>query len=91
MMEMENAPSDRRVADLDSHRQLTSDDRSMQLDWENLLRTAMESSSHGLCIFDSRLRLVIANNHHREMYALTPAQTIPGLPIQEVVRIDWPD
>lgn len=84
--EMENASSDGCVADLESHRQLTSDDRATQLDWKNLLRTAMESSSHGLCIFDSRLRLVISNSHHREMYALTPAQTIPGLPLQEILK-----
>lgn len=41
-------------------------------------------ASHGLCMFDSRLQLVISNNHYREMYALTSAQTIPELPLKEV-------
>ena len=50
------------------------------LDWQALLRTAIESSSHGLCIFDNQLRLVIANEHHRNIYGLAQVQTLAGTP-----------
>lgn len=45
-------------------------DLETELDWQALLRTAIESSSHGLSIFDNQLRLVIANEHHRNIYGL---------------------
>ena len=57
----------------------------VEVDWQALLRTAIESSSHGLCIFDNQLRLVIANEHHRNIYGLAQVQTLAGLPIQEIL------
>ena len=56
------------------------------MDWQALLRTAIESSAHGLCIFDNQLRLVIANEHHRSMYGLTASQTRPGLSIYDILK-----
>jgi diguanylate cyclase (GGDEF)-like protein/PAS domain S-box-containing protein len=56
-----------------------------QRDWQALLRTAIESSSQGLCIFDRQLRLVIANEHHRSIYGLAPAQTLVGRRIEEIL------
>jgi diguanylate cyclase (GGDEF)-like protein/PAS domain S-box-containing protein len=60
--------------------------RKLRVDWERLLHTAIESSSHGLCVFDSQFRLVISNEQHRTMYALTPAQTVAGLPVQDLLK-----
>lgn len=45
---------------------------------EILLKTVIESTPSGLCIFDADLRVVISNSHFSEMYGLTPAQTRPG-------------
>ncbi|MET4119103.1 diguanylate cyclase (GGDEF)-like protein/PAS domain S-box-containing protein [Bradyrhizobium sp. JR1.5] len=57
-----------------------------EMDWQALLRTAIESSSHGLCIFDNQLRLVIANEHHRNMYGLAESQARPGLSVYEILK-----
>lgn len=61
-------------------------DGKYRRDWEALVRTAVESSSHGLCIFDNKLRLVISNDQHRNMYGLDPVQTAAGSSIQEISR-----
>ncbi|MBH5400677.1 EAL domain-containing protein [Bradyrhizobium sp. CNPSo 4010] len=55
------------------------------MDWERLVHAAIESSSHGLCVFDERSRLVIGNELHRHMYGLTPAQVAAGTPVQELL------
>ena len=69
-----------------SPEQSTGHDPHAQVDWRALLRTAIESSSHGLCIFDSQLRLVIANEHHRSIYGLAPVQALAGLSIEEILK-----
>jgi diguanylate cyclase (GGDEF)-like protein/PAS domain S-box-containing protein len=74
-----------------THDELPSGDptevrRKVRVDWERLLHTAIESSSYGLCVFDSQFRLVICNELHCAMYALTAAQTIVGLPVQDILK-----
>ncbi|WP_271567073.1 putative bifunctional diguanylate cyclase/phosphodiesterase [Bradyrhizobium sp. CCBAU 11386] len=74
-----------------THDELPSGDptevqRKVRVDWERLLHTAIESSSHGLCVFDSQFRLLICNEQHRSMYALTPTQTVAGLPVQDLLK-----
>ena len=60
---------------------------SRTIDWQALLRTAIESSSHGLCIFDNQLRLVIANEHHRSMYGLTrKSKRDPDCSIHDILK-----
>lgn len=56
-----------------------------EVNWEQLLHTAIESSSHGLCVFDWRSRLVIANEQHRSLYSLTSSQVSPGRPAEDVL------
>ena len=69
-----------------SPEQSTGHDPHAQVDWRALIRAAIESSSHGLCIFDSQLRLVIANEHHRSIYGLAPVQALAGLSIEEILK-----
>ncbi len=59
---------------------------SVQTQPEMLLKTAIESTPHGLCIFDADLRVLVSNSHFAEMYGLTPAQTRPGTPLREILN-----
>jgi diguanylate cyclase (GGDEF)-like protein/PAS domain S-box-containing protein len=52
---------------------------------EILLRTAIESSPNGLCIFDADLKVVISNSHFAVMYGLDPGQTRPGTRLREIL------
>ena len=52
---------------------------------EMLLRTAIESTPHGLCIFDADLRVLVSNSSFAEMYGLVPAQTRPGTPLHDIL------
>ena len=52
---------------------------------EILLKTAIESTPNGLCIFDADLRVVVSNSRFAEMYGLTPAQTRPETPLREIL------
>ena len=53
---------------------------------EILLKTAIESTPDGLCIFDADLRVLVSNSHFAEMYGLTPDQTRPGTPLCEILN-----
>jgi len=64
----------------------SADHHLAEMDWQALLRTAIESSSDGLCIFDDQLRLVVANEHHRSIYGLTASQARPGLSIHDILK-----
>ena len=59
---------------------------SVQTQPEILLKTAIESTPDGLCIFDADLRVLVSNSHFAEMYGLTPAQTRPGTPLCEILN-----
>ncbi len=60
--------------------------QNLQVDWERLLHTAMASSSHGLCIFDSQARLLVCNEQHRSMYTLGRSEVTPGVSVQDILR-----
>ena len=50
-----------------------------------LLNSAIESSPHGMCIFDADLRVVVSNCHFAEMYGLAPEQMRPGTLLRDVL------
>ncbi|TFV71436.1 EAL domain-containing protein [Bradyrhizobium frederickii] len=58
---------------------------SPAMDWERLVHAAIESSSHGLCVFDERSRLVIGNELHRNLYGLTHSQVAAGTHVQDLL------
>jgi diguanylate cyclase (GGDEF)-like protein/PAS domain S-box-containing protein len=57
-----------------------------EVNWEQLLHTAIESSSHGLCVFDGRSRLVIGNEQHRSLYSLASSEVSPGRAVGDVLE-----
>ncbi|MGA9091989.1 MAG: EAL domain-containing protein [Bradyrhizobium sp.] len=59
---------------------------SVQTRSEMLLRTAIESTPHGLCIFDTDLRVLVSNSRFAEMYGLAPAQTRPGTTLHDILN-----
>jgi diguanylate cyclase (GGDEF)-like protein/PAS domain S-box-containing protein len=46
---------------------------------------AIESLSHGLCIYDGQHRLVASNRRYGELYDLPPEKLVPGVHLLEVV------
>jgi len=59
---------------------------SVQTHSEMLLRTAIESTPHGLCIFDADLRVLVSNSQYAEMYGLAPVQTRAGTPLHDILN-----
>lgn len=59
---------------------------SVQTQSEMLLRTAIESTPHGLCIFDADLRVLVSNSQYAEMYGLAPVQTRAGTPLHDILN-----
>ena len=57
-----------------------------EVNWEQLLHAAIESSSHGLCVFDGRSRLVIGNEQHRSLYSLASSEVSPGLLAEDLLK-----
>lgn len=51
-----------------------------------LLDATVESMAHGLCVYDSDLRVMLVNRHFAELYGLDPGDVTPGMPFAEVVR-----
>ena len=51
---------------------------------EILLKTVIESTPIGICIFDADLKVVVSNSQFAEIYGLAPAQTRPGTPMREI-------
>lgn len=49
------------------------------------LRTATDSMTQGLCMFDSAERLVVCNSQYYNMYELTPDDVKPGATLSEVL------
>ena len=47
---------------------------------------ALRYMSQGLCMFDSEMRLVVANDRYAQMYGLKPEQVKPGTPFREIVE-----
>jgi diguanylate cyclase (GGDEF)-like protein/PAS domain S-box-containing protein len=50
-----------------------------------LLKTAIESTPNGLCIFDADLKVTISNSHFARMYGLAPSETQAGRPLSEIL------
>jgi diguanylate cyclase (GGDEF)-like protein len=51
-----------------------------------LLDAALENMGHGLCFYDSDMRLRICNSRYREIYRLTPEETRPGTHLAELIE-----
>jgi diguanylate cyclase (GGDEF)-like protein len=47
---------------------------------------ALRYMSQGLCMFDSEMRLVVANDRYAQMYGLKSEQVRPGTPFREIVE-----
>lgn len=47
---------------------------------------ALSNMPHGLSMFDSGERLLVSNNHYREMYRLTEEQVRPGTPLSQILH-----
>ncbi|WP_439394580.1 EAL domain-containing protein [Bradyrhizobium sp. PMVTL-01] len=64
----------------------TDRQRRVEVNWKHLLHTAIESSAHGLCVFDDQSRLVIGNEQHRSLYSLASSEVSPGRPVEDVLK-----
>ncbi|MBR0717405.1 PAS-domain containing protein [Bradyrhizobium liaoningense] len=51
-----------------------------------LLDGALENMAHGLCFYDSDMRLKICNNRYREIYRLSPDEAKPGTHLAELIE-----
>ena len=47
---------------------------------------ALKNMPHGLCMFDAKQRVVIANMRYAEIYGLTPEQIEPGTTLRQIVE-----
>ena len=50
------------------------------------LTSALNNMRQGLCMFDNAMHLVISNDRYREMYNLTLEQTVPGMPLRQLLE-----
>jgi methyl-accepting chemotaxis protein len=50
------------------------------------MRTAIDSMSQGLCMFNAAERLVVCNDQYYKMYGLTPADVKPGFTLSDVLE-----
>ncbi len=61
-------------------------ERKAQLEHVNLqLDVAMNNMTHGLCMFDSKQRLIVCNERYVQMYNLSPELTKPGAELAEIL------
>ena len=77
-------------------RELTTAQRAAQMvsteyqrqsrDREQLFETALQNMSQGLCMFDADANLVVCNDRYIEMYGLTRAVVVPGLPLRSILQ-----
>lgn len=49
------------------------------------LSVGLDNMSQGLCMFDSRGRIVLSNRRYLEMYRLSPDVVKPGLPLRDLI------
>jgi diguanylate cyclase (GGDEF)-like protein/PAS domain S-box-containing protein len=47
---------------------------------------ALNNMSHGLCMLDSNLRVIVCNRRYIEMYGLSPEIVKPGITIREILE-----
>jgi len=50
------------------------------------LATALNNMPQGLCMFDGAFQLVVCNDRYRNLYDLTPEQTVPGTPLRKLLE-----
>src|SRR5262249_58324661 len=46
---------------------------------------ALNNMPHGLAMFDTEQRLVVANKRYAEIYGLAPEQLKPGTPLRQIM------
>lgn len=51
-----------------------------------MLDAALENMAHGLCFYDSDMRLRICNNRYREIYRLSEQEARPGTHLAELIE-----
>ena len=51
------------------------------------LDTALANMSHGLCMFDRHLRLLVWNTRFCEIYGIEPEALSAGLPLSQVIEL----
>jgi diguanylate cyclase (GGDEF)-like protein len=47
---------------------------------------ALENMSHGLCVYDKDMRLLVRNNNYLKIYRLTPDEAKPGTHLADLLR-----
>lgn len=63
------------------------DDASEALQYNrDLLQSALDQVRHGLCVFDSDMRLVCWNRQYHELLALPPELARVGIPLDRILR-----
>jgi methyl-accepting chemotaxis protein len=50
------------------------------------LAMALNNMPQGLCMFDGAFQLVVCNDRYRNLYDLTPEQTVPGTPLRKLLE-----
>jgi diguanylate cyclase (GGDEF)-like protein len=65
------------IALLENEEKLTLTNRQFDIVLNNM--------SQGLCMFDAEQRLVVCNNRYRELYNLTPEQTVRGTHLRQLL------
>ena len=50
------------------------------------LAMALNNMPQGLCMFDGAFQLVVCNDRYRNLYDLTPEQTVPGTPLRRLLE-----
>ncbi len=60
--------------------QITLHERNLLLD------ATLENMAHGLCAYDSELRLIFANRRYLEIYGLGPDDAKPGVTLLDLMR-----
>ena len=53
----------------------------------DLLRDALESMSHGFCVFDAERRMVACNHGYADLIGLPAEQVTPGMSVRDLVEL----
>jgi diguanylate cyclase (GGDEF)-like protein len=62
-------------------------ERKVQLEQVNVqLDLALNNMAHGLCMFDSKRKLIVCNGRYAAMYGIPEALTAPGTPLQSILQ-----
>jgi diguanylate cyclase (GGDEF)-like protein len=52
-----------------------------------LLDAALDHMAHGLCAYDEKLRVIVANRRYLEMYGLSEDEARPGTPLLALMKL----